>query len=100
MVSNSLSNNQIYNLCKKTGNFSATVKTYIGYAKNSNDLKFFSTTIRGKIVKPRGKNDFGYGPLFKPKGFTQTYGEMDRTLKFQISSRAKAIKKLKKYLLT
>lgn len=86
-----------YNLCEKLGNFDAEAQTLIGYSKNGR-IKIFKGKLKGKIVKPVGNKDFGYGPIFQPFGYKETYGQMDRDLKNQISSRAIAIKKLKKYL--
>ncbi|KAL2753931.1 hypothetical protein ACRALDRAFT_2043057 [Sodiomyces alcalophilus JCM 7366] len=52
----------------------------------------FQGRTRGKIVPPRGPNDFGWDPIFEYEG--QTYAEMDKDKKNQISHRAKALKKL------
>lgn len=83
----------------KLGRVGAEAKTIVGFSKNGKDFKIFTGSIKGKIVMPRGDRDFGYGPIFQPDGFKLTYGEMERDLKFKISSRGQAIKKLKKYLL-
>ena len=38
--------------------------------------------IKGKIsTKKRGKNVFGYDPIFIPEGYSQTFGEMESKLK-------------------
>lgn len=29
-------------------------------------------TFQGKIVLPRGPNDFGWDPIFEPEGYNQT----------------------------
>lgn len=55
--------------------------------------------IRGNIIKtPRGKNGFGYDPLFIPDGYYITTAEMSHEQKNKISHRLKAFKELKKYL--
>ncbi len=45
-------------------------------------------------LKGRGKFGFGYDPLFIPKGFDKSFGELDSGIKRRISHRAKALKKL------
>ena len=52
--------------------------------------------VKGRIIKsPRGKNGFGYDPLFLPDGFDKTSGELDLDEKNKISHRAKAFNLLK-----
>lgn len=41
----------------------------------------------------RGKQGFGYDPLFVPDGFTKTFAEMDAESKNAISHRGRALKK-------
>jgi XTP/dITP diphosphohydrolase len=51
----------------------------------------------GIIFEPRGKNGFGYDPLFMPAGFEQTFAELGEDVKNKLSHRAKALAKLKDY---
>ena len=44
----------------------------------------------------RGTNGFGYGPIFLPKNYEQTFGEMEKKLKYKIDHRAKAYLKIGK----
>ena len=54
--------------------------------------------IKGKISSSkRGKNGFGYDPIFIPDGYNQTFGEMDPKLKISIDHRFKAFLKIKKF---
>ncbi|MFZ2323120.1 MAG: RdgB/HAM1 family non-canonical purine NTP pyrophosphatase [Ignavibacteriaceae bacterium] len=56
--------------------------------------------IRGSIIKsPRGKNGFGYDPLFVPNGFDKTMAELSHGEKNKISHRLNAFKGLKKFLI-
>ncbi len=61
--------------------------------------KIFSEgTIKGKISnKKKGKNGFGYDPIFIPRGYSKTFGEMNLKLKASIDHRSKAFAKIKKF---
>ena len=60
--------------------------------------KTFSGTVSGKIsTKPKGNKGFGYDPIFIPKGYKKTFGEMNADFKDKISHRYKAFSKIKKY---
>jgi XTP/dITP diphosphohydrolase len=50
--------------------------------------------------EPRGANGFGYDPIFVPDGFEHTFGELSSTVKREISHRARAIKKIMRFLRT
>jgi XTP/dITP diphosphohydrolase len=45
----------------------------------------------------KGKNGFGYDPIFIPKGKKITFGEMKPSQKYKIDHRFKAFKKIKKF---
>ena len=56
--------------------------------------------IKGKISSSkRGKNGFGYDPIFIPDGYNQTFGEMDPKLKISIDHRFKAFLTIKKFFI-
>jgi XTP/dITP diphosphohydrolase len=62
------------------------------------ETKLFDGVCRGKILTgPRGKNGFGYDPLFVPDGYEQTFAELGDDVKNKISHRAQALAKLKDY---
>ena len=55
--------------------------------------------VEGKISpEPRGKNGFGYDPIFIPLNKKKTFGEMRSSQKYKIDHRFKAFKKIKKFL--
>ena len=56
-------------------------------------------TIKGHISnRPKGKNGFGYDPIFIPYKKIKTFGEMRSANKYKIDHRSKAFKKIKKFL--
>ena len=55
--------------------------------------------IEGYISKePKGKNGFGYDPIFIPKNKAKTFGEMKPSQKYKLDHRSDAFKKLRKFL--
>ncbi len=55
--------------------------------------------IEGQIShEPKGKNGFGYDPIFIPSGKSKTFGEMEPSKKYKIDHRFNAFKKLRKFL--
>tara|TARA_B100000959_G_scaffold153585_1_gene161113 strand:- start:400 stop:993 length:594 start_codon:yes stop_codon:yes gene_type:complete len=51
--------------------------------------------VNGNISSTkRGTNGFGYDPIFLPKNYKQTFGEMEKKLKYKIDHRAKAYLKI------
>jgi len=60
-------------------------------------------SVSGKIEgyissKPKGKNGFGYDPIFIPKNRRKTFGEMNSIQKYRIDHRFVAFKKIRKFL--
>ena len=60
-------------------------------------------SVQGKVEgfisnEPKGKNGFGYDPIFIPKNKIKTFGEMKSSEKYKIDHRFDAFKKIKKFL--
>ena len=60
-------------------------------------------SVSGKVegyisTKPKGKNGFGYDPIFIPKNKRKTFGEMSSLQKYKIDHRFAAFKKIRKFL--
>ena len=54
--------------------------------------------IEGRISNiKKGKNGFGYDPIFIPKGKRFTFGELEPQKKYKIDHRFNAFKKIKKF---
>jgi XTP/dITP diphosphohydrolase len=55
--------------------------------------------VEGQIShEPKGKNGFGYDPIFVPLKKRITFGEMKPSQKYKMDHRYKAFKKIKKFL--
>ena len=55
--------------------------------------------VEGSIShEPKGKNGFGYDPIFIPNRAKKTFGEMKSSQKYKIDHRFKAFRKIKKFL--
>ena len=55
--------------------------------------------IWGKITSvERGVGGFGYDPIFQPRGFTQTFGELPAVTKKRISHRSVAVRAIQSLL--
>ena len=66
------------------------------------DGKNFSTQgiVKGKIsTVKKGKNGFGYDPIFIPDGYNQTFAEMMPNKKMSIDHRFKAFLKIKNFFI-
>ncbi len=58
-----------------------------------------SGIVEGKISDiPKGKNGFGYDPIFIPNKSKKTFAEMKPSKKYSLDHRYKAFKKIKKFL--
>ena len=59
------------------------------------EVQSFEGKVHGTLVwPPRGKNGFGYDPMFVAAGMDQTFGEIEPVAKHAISHRAEAFKLL------
>ena len=59
----------------------------------------FEGRIDGDILtEEHGTTGFGYDPVFRPSGYTQTFAELGMEVKNEISHRALAVKKLCDFL--
>jgi len=72
----------------------------LALARNSDVVGVFEGTIEGEITeRPRGSRGFGYDPIFVPKGYERTFGELESAEKNQLSHRARALEKLRAFLI-
>jgi XTP/dITP diphosphohydrolase len=80
--------------------FSARFRCVLALAQEGRILQTFSGLVEGTVVGvPRGRAGFGYDPVFQPRGFEQTFGELSSAEKNRISHRARAIRALRAAIL-
>jgi len=92
--------NKLINELKKRG-IKKTPAFYTAAIALATPYGVFTTHgfMRGEVIdEARGNKGFGYDPMFIPKGFDKTLGELDESIKKQISHRAKALNLANKIL--
>jgi len=78
----------------------ARFKTVIAYIENNNKY-FFDGVVSGTItIARKGKDGFGYDPVFQPDGHDKTYAQMTLEEKNLMSHRAIAFRKFAGFLLS
>jgi len=96
----SYSNNNAKLLHELSGkeNRRARFRTVIALARPGEKPLTVEGICEGKIIeKLRGKNGFGYDPLFVPDGFSETFAELPAETKNKISHRAQALAQVSKH---
>ncbi|KAB1069140.1 non-canonical purine NTP diphosphatase [Tamlana haliotis] len=62
-------------------------------------LETFTGICQGEITTSKtGEEGFGYDPIFKPQGYSETFAEMPLSLKNRIGHRGKAVAQLVDFL--
>ena len=63
------------------------------------ETHYFEGRCYGTIAPiPQGSKGFGYDPIFIPDGYSQTFGELDESVKNSLSHRGKAVQLLAQWL--
>ncbi|PLX24203.1 MAG: non-canonical purine NTP pyrophosphatase [Salinivirgaceae bacterium] len=76
----------------------ARFRTVICYMIND-EVLFFEGIVNGTIIREkRGKEGFGYDPVFVPDGYDKTFAEIDLDIKNKISHRGRAFQEFVAYL--
>jgi len=77
----------------------ARFRCVLAVARRGELIDTVDGTVEGNIAEePRGKDGFGYDPVFVPAGFDHTFAEMPVELKNQLSHRARAVVALRERL--
>ena len=92
-------NNMLAAYEDKTGDAKQCIFAYCD--GKSEDVELFVGRTNGRIVKARGKTEFGWDAVFEPdeqrdEKNRKTYGEMEKEEKNTISHRFRALEKLRK----
>jgi|SRR3989344_1450990 len=91
-------NEGIIRMLKDFNDRSANAETVIAY-HDGKKIRTFIGTVKGEISdKVRGENGFGWDKIFIPNGLNKTQAELSASEKNSLSTRRKAIEKLKRYL--
>jgi XTP/dITP diphosphohydrolase len=81
-----------------TENRKARFRTVIALILENKEY-LFEGIVDGNIInESRGKEGFGYDPVFMPSGKNKTFAEMNLSEKNTISHRARAFEKLREFL--
>jgi len=71
----------------------------VALASRGELIKIFRGQIEGELLdEPRGRNGFGYDPLFFYPPFGCSFGEVSPERKMQVSHRAQALRTMRGYL--
>lgn len=69
-------------------------------ARDGREEAHFSGTVEGRLIDElRGREGFGYDPLFIPDGHDETFAELGPEIKSGLSHRARALRQVVEFLL-
>lgn len=72
----------------------ARFRCVIAISSPTGEVQTVEGVCTGRIIEEeRGRNGFGYDPLFVPEGQTETFAELPADIKNRISHRGKAVEK-------
>lgn len=78
----------------------AQFRCVLALAEAGETVAVFEGTVRGQIAHAHaGPGGFGYDPIFVPAGYDRTFAELGPDVKNAISHRARAVARLREYLL-
>jgi XTP/dITP diphosphohydrolase len=90
---------KVLSMLGETENREARFRTVIALILKRKEF-LFEGIVKGTITySKRGREGFGYDPVFIPEGKNCTFAEMDLAEKNTVSHRARAFEKLREFLL-
>lgn len=91
---------KLLSMMGSSANRNARFRTVIALISGGKEF-LFEGVVEGRIInEKRGKEGFGYDPVFIPEGKEKTFAEMPLSEKNLISHRARAFEKLREFLLS
>ena len=90
----------LYKMITPFEDHSAIAQCIIGLEGSDDEPKLFIGRTEGTIVKPRGDSGFGYDSCVKINILRNTYGEITKEEKNEVSHRMRATKLMVEYLKT
>jgi XTP/dITP diphosphohydrolase len=91
-------NDLLLRMLKNEANRSVAAKAVVGFADGEH-IETFEGEVKGILTsEERGKNGWGFDPIFQPEGYEQTFAEMGEDEKNKISHRYNALVKFKEFL--
>lgn len=85
-------------IMRNTKDRRAQFRTVISLIIDSEEFRF-EGMVKGHILeKAKGRDGFGYDPVFQPEGYLQSFAEMSLLEKNRISHRARAMESLVNFL--
>lgn len=92
--------NLVLQKLKNESNRKARFRTVISLILEGKPHQFEGIVNGSILLEKRGKEGFGYDPIFLPDGFEQSFAEMPLEIKNKISHRGQAVEKLVHFLKT
>ena len=79
--------------------FPARFRCVMVLASQGELLGSFGGIVKGKVLlEERGESGFGYDSIFIPRGYTETFGELQSEIKNSLSHRGRALAKVLEFL--
>lgn len=98
-VNRTISNQGIMRIMDGVKNRKAVFRTVIGYRMENGGTALFRGECKGEIsMEMKGRQGFGFDPIFIPEGGTRTFAEMSVEEKNSMSHRIRAMEKLVSFI--
>ncbi len=90
--------NKVLTEMQSQTNRAARFRTVIALIMDGQNYLFEGVMEGVIITEKRGQHGFGYDPIFRPEGYSESFAEMSLDAKNSISHRGRAVAKLVKFL--